>query len=167
MPVALLALATVGATAASIQQTRQAGKQAKRQFEAEQRKAEIENVRNVRQQVRQARLAQAAMLNTAAVGNTMGSSGVLGGMSSIGSQLQGNLGFMSDIATENTAISSAAISAAGASSRAQVFGQIGQLAGTIFSDMGGFNKMFPAESELSKQATAQVARGLRPTAGGL
>jgi len=166
MPIALIALGVAAAgTAASIQQTREAGKAAKRQYAAEKQKAEIENVRSVRQQVRQARLAQASMMNAAAIGGTMGSSGMLGGIGSVGSQMAGNVNYMSEIAEQNTAITSSQLAQTRAASNAAIFGSIGQMAGTIFSDMGGLT--YKPESALSKQAGAQVARGLRPTAGGL
>lgn len=121
---------------AQIDQTRRAGKAARAQYQAEQRKAEVENVRSVRQQIRQARLAQASMTNQAALSGGMGSSGLAGGFSSVGSQLAGNLNYMSSIAEENTNISNFAITGAKASSNAAVWGQVGQLANTIFSAYG-------------------------------
>jgi len=122
-------------TAASISEQRKAGAAQERAFKAEQRKAEVQNIRGVRQQIRQARLAQGAMTNVAAQTGGMGSSALAGGTSSVGAQLAGNLGYMSDIARENTAISQATIASARASSNAAIYGQIGQLSGTIFKDM--------------------------------
>jgi hypothetical protein len=58
----------------------------------------------------------------------MGGSGLAGGVSSVGSQLAGNLGYMSDIATENTAITNAAASASQWQTTATIFGQIGSAA---------------------------------------
>ena len=136
-----------GATVASIDQQRKAGKAQERAaaeqrtaFAAEQRRAEVQNVRSVRQQIREARMAQASMTNVAAQTGGVGGSAVAGGTASVGSQLAGNLGFMADVARENTAISNAQIASSGfmaqaarAQSRAAVYGQIGQLSGTIFS----------------------------------
>jgi hypothetical protein len=130
----LLAIQGV-ATAASISEQQKAGRATERAFQAEERRAEVQNVRNVRQQIRQARLTQGAMTNVAAQTGGMGSSGLAGGRASVGSQLAGNLGYMSDIATENTAISQATIASARASSSAAIFGQIGQISGTIFGQM--------------------------------
>ena len=136
LEIALIA-GTATTTAASIYQQEKAASAQKRQYRAEQRKAEIENVYKVRQQIRQARLAQSAMVNQAALSGGMGGSGLAGGLSSVGSQLAGNLSYMSDIAKENTAIGGAAIDAASAQSKAAVYGQVGQLAGTIFSPYAG------------------------------
>jgi len=134
MGVETVLLATmVAGTAASISEQRKAGKAQERAFRAEERRAEVQNVRSVRQQIRQARLAQASMTNIAAQTGAMGSSALAGGTSSIGAQLSGNLSYMQDIARKNTAISNASIASARASSNAAIYGQIGQLAGTIFS----------------------------------
>jgi hypothetical protein len=84
---------------------------------------------------------QASMVNQAALSGGMGSSGLAGGVSSVGSQLAGNISFMSDIADENTAISAAIGQEATHMGKAQVYGQVGQLAGTIFSGMGGFKSL--------------------------
>jgi hypothetical protein len=132
--VSSIALAvTAGATVASISQQRKAAKAQERAYKAEERRAEVQNVRNVRQQIRSARLAQSSMLNQAAQTGGMGSSKLAGGQSSVGSQLAGSLGYMADIARENTAIGQATIQSARASSNAAIFGQIGQLSGTIFT----------------------------------
>ncbi len=123
-------------TIASANEQRKAGKAAQRQYAAEERKSEVQNVRSVRQQIREARLAQASMTNVAAQTGAMGSSALAGGVSSVGSQLSGNLNYMQQIAKENTAIGAAAAAGAQASSNAAIYGSIGQLGGTIFSTMG-------------------------------
>jgi hypothetical protein len=140
MPAALPWIAAAAAVG-SVVETRKAGKAAEQQYRAEQRKAEIQNVRNVRQQIREARLTQASMTNTAAQTGGMGGSGLAGGTSSVGAQLAGNLSYMSDIATENTAISNAAIARIQASTNAAIFGTVGKMANTIFSDMGGYKSL--------------------------
>jgi hypothetical protein len=136
-------------TAKSISQQKKAGKaqeaaaaEQRKAYKAEQQKAEVQNVRNVRQQIRSARLAQAQMTNQAALSGGMGGSGLAGGTASVGSQLAGTLGYMSDIAAQNTAISNAQIAssqfmgqAARAQSKAAVYGQVGQLTGTIFGSL--------------------------------
>jgi len=111
-------------TIVSANQQRKAGQAAQRQYEAEGRKAEVQNVRSVRQQIREARLAQAAMLNTGAQTGAMGSSALAGGVSSVGSQLSSNLNYMQQIAKENTAIGAAAAEGAQAMSNAAVYGAI-------------------------------------------
>ena len=116
------------ATAVSAYSSYEAGQAQEEQYRAEQRKAEVQNVRSVRQQIREARMTQASMTNVAAQTGGMGGSALAGGTASVGSQLAGNLGYMSDIATENTAISNAAISASQWQTTATIFGQIGSAA---------------------------------------
>jgi hypothetical protein len=123
--VAVLALAA-GAAYSSYE----AGQSQKEQFRAEQRKAEIQNVRTVRQQIREARMTQASMTNVAAQTGGMGGSGLAGGTSSVGAQLSGNLNYMSDIADQNTAITNAAISATNWQTAATIFGTIGSATST-------------------------------------
>jgi len=136
MAVALPFIA-VGLSAVAAQQQYKAGKEAKKQYQAQQRIAEVENMYKVRQQVRAARLAQASMVNTAAQTGGMGGSGLAGGLSSTASQLRGNLGMMSDIADQQTAINNAAINEAGNRSNAAIYGAVGQMAGTIYSYFSG------------------------------
>lgn len=126
------AAATVGAIG-SIYQGRQASKAAAKAAEAEKRRAELENVRAARQAVRQARIAQATVINQGANTGTLNSSGVQGGVASIGSQSAGNLSYMMDIAKENTSIYNATADSARASANANIFGQIGSFGQTIFS----------------------------------
>jgi len=126
-----MALTTIAiaATAGAVSSYK-AGEAQKEQFQAESRKAEIQNVRSVRQQIREARMTQASMTNVAAQTGGMGGSGLAGGTSSVSAQLAGNLSYMSDIATQNTAITNAAISAAQWQTTATIFGQIGSAAAT-------------------------------------
>jgi hypothetical protein len=57
--------------------------------------------------------------------------GVAGGMSSVSSQLGGNLNYISAIAEENTNIFNASLAGARAQTNATIFGQIGSLAGSM------------------------------------
>lgn len=117
------------ATVASAYSSYKSGQAQKEQYQAESRKAEVQNIRSVRQQIREARMTQASMTNVAAQTGAMGSSALAGGLSSVGSQLAGNLNYMSDIADQNTAITNAAISASQYQTSATIFGQIGSFAG--------------------------------------
>lgn len=132
------ALATT--TVATIDQQNRARRAAAAQAAAEKRRADIENVYKVRQNLRETRLAQAAMINQAALSGGMGGSGVQGGVASLGSQMAGNVNTMSDIATENSSIFSSAVTQAKASSNAAVWGTIGQFSNTIFKDVYGGKK---------------------------
>ena len=119
-----------GAAVATAYSVYQSGQAQEEQYAAESRKAEVQNIRNVRQQIREARMAQASMTNVAAQTGGMGSSALAGGTSSVGAQLAGNLSYMSDIADQNTAITNAAISATQWQTTATIFGAIGSVAGT-------------------------------------
>lgn len=118
-----------------------------RQYAAEQKKADVQNVRSVRQQIRQSRLAQASMLNTGASSGGMFGSALQGGMGSVASQSAGNISYMSRIAQQNTAIGQAGLDAATAqysvtpSADAAMWGAIGNLSSTIFQGYGGFKSM--------------------------
>jgi hypothetical protein len=147
-------VATV-ATVKNIEETKKAGQAAassaqqqqvaaEKQYAAETKKAEVQNIRSVRQQIREQRITQAAMTNIAAQTGGMGSSALAGGLGSIGSQASSNLSYMSEIAEANTAIGAAQLEGARAQSagaakiaiaqsNAAVWGSIGQLSGTIFS----------------------------------
>ena len=107
--VALLGLAAAG-TVASYEQSRKAASAQRDAMREEKKRADIQNVRSIRQNIRQARMAQATMTNQAALGGGMGGSALAGGVSSVGSQLAGNLGYMSDIADANTGIFNAQMS---------------------------------------------------------
>lgn len=133
-------IALLTATTASAVSSYKSGQSQKEQYRAEQRKAEIQNVRSVRQQIREARMSQAAMTNVAAQTGGMGGSGLAGGTSSVGAQLAGNLGYMADIAAQNTAISNAAISATGYQTAGTIFGAIGSVAGKGVELSGGFSQ---------------------------
>jgi hypothetical protein len=115
----------------SIQEQKKATAANERQYAAQARKAEVQNVRSVREQIRATRLAQGQMTNIGAQTGGMGSSALAGGLASLGSQQAGNISFMQDIAKENTAINTAALQGARAQSNAAIWGQIGQAASTV------------------------------------
>ena len=129
---------------AAAETARQTQVAAEKEYVAQQKKAEVQNVRTVRQQIREQRMAQAAMVNVAAQTGGVGSSALAGGVGSVGSQAASNLSYMSEVAEANTAIGGAQLEgaragAAGAAkiaiaqSNAAVWGSVGQLSGTIFS----------------------------------
>ena len=148
----IIASAVIGAGSAAMQQ-REAKKATSAQREgqarvlAEERKrAEVENVRKLRQQVREQRIAQASLTSQAALTGGVGGSAVAGASASAASQAAGNVSFMQDIAEINTNIGNIQMETAqrvgGAQSRAATYGAIGNLSGTIFSDLGGWKKVF-------------------------
>lgn len=115
----------------------------------EQRKADIQNLRQVRAAVRQARMARAAVINTGANVGTLGSSGVMGGASSVTSNNSSNMSFFGQMSDLNSGIYSTQVEQAGAlqdkgdaAVTSAMGGALGRLGGTIFSDMGGFKTVF-------------------------
>ena len=120
-------------TVAQVDQSRRIRKAGKAQAAAEQRRADIENVYKTRQAVRQARLAQASMINTGAQTGGMGGSGMAGGVSSVAAQLGGNLAFMDAVARENNVIMQTQNTVNKAQSNMQIIGAISELSQTIFS----------------------------------
>jgi hypothetical protein len=117
----------------SIEQQKKASAADERRYAATQRKAEVQNVRSVREQIRATRLAQGQMTNIGAQTGGMGGSGLSGGLASLASQQAGNISFMQDIAKENTAIDTAALQGAKAQSSAAIWGQIGAVGATVAS----------------------------------
>ena len=131
--------------------TKRAQEQARQQYAAESKKAEVQNIRSVRQQIRQSRISQSSMLNVGAQTGGMGGSGLSGGVSSVGSQLGSNLNYMSQIASANTAIGGFALgyntemaNASMASSRQQLASTQLGLGMSIFGGMGGYDKIMKA-----------------------
>lgn len=148
----IIASAVIGAGSAAMQQ-RESKKAASAQREgqarvlAEERKrAEVENVRKLRQQVREQRIAQASLTSQAALTGGIGGSAVAGASASAASQAAGNVSFMQDISEINTNIGNIQMETAqrvgSAQARGATYGAIGNLSGTIFSDMGGWKKVF-------------------------
>lgn len=99
----------------------------------DQRKTDIRNARERVNVVRKARIARAQVL--AAAENTGGGSGsgVVGGVSSIGSQVAGNLGFVNQISGIDTSINASRGRQGSALSSAARSQAIGGLADSIFS----------------------------------
>jgi len=114
------------AAQARTEQARQLEKQNQlmsQQAEAEREKANIQNIQNLRSKIRSQRIAAGRMVNVAAQTGGMGGSALAGGISSLSSQLAGGIGYMQQIAAQNTKIGQAAVGAASASGMAQMYGQ--------------------------------------------
>lgn len=116
--------ALVGSTAGQIYSNVKASKEQKKAAQAEQRKAEVVNIRNTRQAIREARLAQGSVVAQGANAGTLGSTGVEGAISSIGAQLDGNLNYLATIAEENTNIFNAQMKSAQYTTAGTIFGAV-------------------------------------------
>ena len=135
MPVA--AIVTAVAAVYSANEQRKAGKEARKAAKMERRIAEAENVRSRRQAIRE-RVIQAARLENQAAGTgTTQSSGVQGGVASLGSQTASNLGFASQIEAMNNQRLSFLDAAAAAQGRAQMAATASSVAGS-FAPGGAF-----------------------------
>ncbi|MCA6480576.1 MAG: hypothetical protein IM557_08245 [Chitinophagaceae bacterium] len=134
-------------------QQREAKKSASAQREgqarvlAEERKrAEVDNVRKLRQQIREQRIAQGSLASQAALTGGVGGSAFAGASASAASQTASNVSFMQDVAQINTNIGNIQMETAqrvgAAQARGATYGAIGDISGTIFKDMGGWKKVF-------------------------
>lgn len=132
----------------------------KESLRAQQKMADVEAQRQRIQQVRESRIRRAQIL--ASSGNTglgVGTSGVSGSVSSVGSQAASNIGMINQtqtFAAEASAANQRAADAASRGARAQAtaaqWQSIGGFSQSIFKDLGGWNKVFgttkiPAVSE--------------------
>lgn len=131
----------------------------------EQKRADISNLRTVRTQLRQSRIAKATILNSGANAGTSGSSGVMGGVGSVQSQSNANLGYFNEVGGINEGVLATQMRQADAAvdmGRAQgaigvAQGQVGQAQGeaaqwgaigglgmSVFGGAGGFGTIFSA-----------------------
>ena len=150
---ALPIIAVAASVGSAVAQQREAKKSASAQREgqarvlAEERKrAEVDNVRKLRQQIREQRIAQGSLASQAALTGGVGGSAFAGASASAASQTASNVSFMQDISQINTNIGNIQMETAqrvgAAQSRGATYGAIGDLSGTIFKDMGGWKKVF-------------------------
>jgi hypothetical protein len=124
---------------------------ANREYAANKKRADVMNVRSMRSNIRRARIMSASAENRGFQmgGGGQGGSALAGFQSSIGSQVAGNISYTSDVASATQEANQAQLEGAQAGFRnatAQagykadmaVAGAAGNVAGTIFSDLGGF-----------------------------
>lgn len=133
----LLIGALVGTTAGQIYSNVKASKEQKKAAQAEQRKAEVTNIRNTRQAIREARLAQGSVVAQGANAGTLASTGVAGATASVGAQLGGNLNYLATIAEENTNIFNAQMKSAQYTTAGTIFGAVGSAASQVYTGTTG------------------------------
>lgn len=114
-----------------------------------QRIAEIRNIREIRDNVRKARIARAQVLNAGAVRGVGTSSSVIGGAGAVQAQLASNIGFLNtqqDLNRQANAYLDQSAEfqnqAISAGDRGNVFRGIGGFASGVFTDTGGYNTIF-------------------------
>jgi hypothetical protein len=155
-----LAIGGLAMSVASAQQQKSAANEARdaqersaaesrKQAVLEQKRADVQNARQLRNAVRQARIARGVVINSGANSGTSKSSGVMGGVSSIDSQESANTGFASTIGEINSGVQASQVEQANASvayGKAQgdsaEWGAFGKLGSTVFDAAGGFKTIF-------------------------
>lgn len=139
----------------------------RKQFQAQQRIADIKNARERANMVRQQRIARADTISTGALTGTSTSSGVQGGAGSIGTQGAANQGFFSaiqgnqqDIITSQIQQGSYAVEAgqaAGDITQASAQAALGQnlfnLGSNVFAANGGAKSIFDSNNKVQKSVS--------------
>lgn len=128
-----VAVAVVG-TAASIYSSQQQASAQKKQIEAQRRMADIENARQRREAIRQARIARASVISQGEAQGVSGSTGIAGSVAGIQQQMGYNLSFLDQMQAANTQAAVFGQKAADYGAQANMFGQI---ASTAYNDFGG------------------------------
>ena len=128
------AAVTVVGTAASIYSSQKQASAQKKQIEAQRRMADIENARQRREAVRQARIARASVISQGEAQGVSGSTGIAGGVAGVQQQMGYNLSFLDQMQDANTQAAVFGQKAANYGAQAGLFGQI---ASTAYNDFGG------------------------------
>lgn len=128
------AVTAVAGTAASVLSSQQQASAQKKQIEAQRRMADIENARQRREAVRQARIARASVVAQGETQGVSGSTGVAGGVAGIQGQEAYNLSFLNQMQNLNQQAAVFSQQAADAGAMSQMFGQV---ASTAYKDFGG------------------------------
>lgn len=149
--------AAVVISAYSANEQSKANKAARKAAKVERRIAEAENVRSRRQAIRERAIQAARLENQAAGTGTTQSSGVQGGIASLGSQTAANIGFSTQIEALNNQRLSFLDAAAAAQGRAQMAATASSVTGE-FAPGGSFYRagtpIQPAIAGATKNASA-------------
>lgn len=138
---AALATAAVG-TAESIKQGRRAASAQREASAMQQKQADLQNARQKRDAIREARLAYGRTTNAAANQGVSGSSGSQGGLSSITSQLGDNISFLDQYGFFSDQASRALGRANQATARANAAGSIANLGFQVAGNASGIANVF-------------------------
>ena len=132
-----LIIGSVAGTGASIQQSRQARKEAGKARKAEQRLQNVRAARERKAAVREARLKRAQIQSGAVQGGVATSSGAVQGAGAVGTQLASNLSFLDQSSQLTNQISLFRQKSADASGRASTYAAVSGLAMQGASLFGG------------------------------
>lgn len=138
---AALAVSTVSAVkqVQSQQEASREGKKAQREQEA---MNAARAAQERRQQIREERIRRARILQSSENTGVTESSGQIGAEGGLATQLSGNVGFNRGQIRSAGMISDFQQNAQDAIDSANLWGQVGQLSGSIFGAAGGFNTVF-------------------------
>ena len=122
-------------------ESRKAGKAQRQSMEIQQRQADIQAARSRYATVRQSRMTRGAMEQAAVSQGVSGSSGILGAAAGLQAATASELGTSLTLQGLSQQATAANQAAASAQSNAAIWGAVGGLSGSIFSDLGGFGTL--------------------------
>jgi hypothetical protein len=142
----VFAATAVASTGASIYSGQQAQKAQSKAMKLQNKQEALREARAKREAIREARIAQATVQNAAENQGASGSSAELGGVGSIQSQLNTNLGFLDHMGRLSTGINNQNMQASEWGSYANMFGDVANLAtqgaGTEWAQNKTFGNIF-------------------------
>jgi uncharacterized phage infection (PIP) family protein YhgE len=130
-PITALVVASVAATGASVVAGEKSRSQAKKANRIQERVRQTQDSRSRLAQVREARMAQAKVIQSGATQGALGSSAVQGGFSAIGSNAENNIQFINQIDNMQQSINKRMESANNYSGAASAFGGIASISGSL------------------------------------
>ena len=147
----VVAVAGLGISAVGqFKQQKAAKKAARAQEESlrlQQRSASIRAARERVQQVREARIKRAQAVAGAAIGGTLDSSGLAGGVGGIQSQLGANLAFSQNIEDLGIQATAQNVKASNAQSQSNMWGAVAGFGQSMFSNSSQIGSMFGPQTK--------------------
>lgn len=129
-----LAAITATTTAISVSQARKSAKAQKKANAIQTGKEKFQQSEDVRKRIRARRIAEANLINSSEAGGTQGSSGEVGGIGSLSSQVSNSVANQSFESRTNDALSRQGQIAANANLKAQTVNSVGDLFKTTIKD---------------------------------
>lgn len=158
---AALAVSTVSAVA-QVQNQQQAAREGKKAQREQEAMNAARSAQERRQQIREERIRRARILQSSENTGVTESSGQIGAEGGLATQLSGNVGFNRGQIRSAGMISDFQQNAQDAMDQASLWGQVGQLSGSIFGAAGGFNTIFGSSQPTptaGSTAPANISRG--------
>lgn len=158
---AALAVSTVSAVK-QVQGQQEAAREGKKGQREQEAMNAARAAQERRQQIREERIRRARILQSSENTGVSESSGQIGAEGSLATQLSGNVGFNRGQIRSAGMISDFQQNAQDAIDQANLWGQVGQLSGSIFGAAGGFNTVFGSAQQTPQAgstAPANISRG--------